>query len=124
MILLIGLNHKTAPLAVREKLFAGCEEKQNLLSDVLLMPGVQEVLYISTCNRVELVCVMDGEKETIQGAKRFLSQSGGLTDQEVAPHQRGRGQSRERSPRWWHPAGIHLSQPEGGSLRSLGPYWV
>jgi len=84
MILLIGLNHKTAPLAVREKLFAGCEEKQNLLSDVLLMPGVQEVLYISTCNRVELVCVMDGEKETIQGAKRFLSQSGGLTDQEVA----------------------------------------
>jgi len=84
MILLIGLNHKTAPLAVREKLFAGCEEKQNLLSDVLLLPGVQEVLYISTCNRVELVCVMDGEKETIQGAKRFLSQSGGLTDQEVA----------------------------------------
>jgi len=46
MILLIGLNHKTAPLAVREKLFAGCEEKQNLLSDVLLLPGVQETLYI------------------------------------------------------------------------------
>jgi glutamyl-tRNA reductase len=84
MILLIGLNHKTAPLAVREKLFAGCEEKQNLLSDVLLLPGVQETLYISTCNRVELVCVMDGEGETIHGLKRFLSQSGGLTDEEVA----------------------------------------
>jgi glutamyl-tRNA reductase len=84
MILLIGLNHKTAPLAVREKLFAGCEEKQNLLSDVLCIPGVQETLYISTCNRVELVCVMDGDKATIQGTKRFLAQSGGLTDQEVA----------------------------------------
>ena len=84
MILLIGLNHKTASLAVREKLFAGCEEKQNLLSDVLCLPGVQETLYISTCNRVELVCVMDGEGETIQGLKQFLSQSGGLTDQEVA----------------------------------------
>jgi len=83
MILLIGLNHKTAPLAVREKLFAGCEEKNNLLSDVLLLPGVQEVIYISTCNRVELVCVMDGERETIHGMKRFLSQSGGLTDQEA-----------------------------------------
>jgi len=84
MILLIGLNHKTAPLAVREKLFAGCEEKQNLLSDVLLLPGVQETLYISTCNRVELVCVVDGEGETIHGLKQFLSQSGSLTDQEVA----------------------------------------
>jgi len=84
MILLIGLNHKTAPLAVREKLFAGCEEKKNLLSDLLGLPGVQEALYISTCNRVELVAVMDGEGKTIQGLKRFLSQSGGLTDQEVA----------------------------------------
>ena len=84
MIILIGLNHKTAPLAVREKLFAGCEEKQNLLSEVLCLPGVQEALYISTCNRVELVAVMDGEGKTIQGLKRFLSQSGGLTDQEVA----------------------------------------
>jgi glutamyl-tRNA reductase len=84
MILLIGLNHKTAPLAVREKLFAGCQEKQNLLSDVLRLSGMQETLYISTCNRIELVCVMNGEKETIQGAKRFLAQSGGLTDQEVA----------------------------------------
>ena len=83
MILLIGLNHKTAPLAVREKLFAGCEEKQNLLSDVLLLPGVQETLYISTCNRIELVCVMDGTHKTIQAAKKFLSQSGALTDQEV-----------------------------------------
>ena len=84
MILLIGLNHKTAPIAVREKLFAGCEEKKNLLSDLLGLPGVQEALYISTCNRVELVAVMDGEGKTIQGLKRFLSQSGGLTDQEVA----------------------------------------
>ena len=84
MILLIGLNHKTAPLAVREKLFAGCEEKQNLLSDVFRLPGVQETLYISTCNRVELVAVMDGEKETIQGLKSFLARSGGLTDQEAA----------------------------------------
>ena len=84
MILLIGLNHKTAPLAVREKLFAGCEEKQNLLSDVLRLRGVQETLYISTCNRVELVAVMDGEEETIQTPKSFLAQSGGLTDQEVA----------------------------------------
>ena len=84
MILLIGLNHKTAPLAVRERLFAGCEEKKNLLSDLLGLPGVQETFYISTCNRVELIAVMDGEGKTIQGLKSLLARSGGLTDQEVA----------------------------------------
>src|ERR1035437_6872234 len=84
MILLIGFHHKTAPLAVREKLFAGCEEKKNLLSDVLRLRGVQETLYLSTCNRVELVAVMDGEEETIHTPKSFLAQSGGQTDQEVA----------------------------------------
>jgi len=87
MILLIGLNHKTAPLAVREKLFAGCEEKQNLLSDVLRLPGVQETLYISTCNRVELVAVMDGEKETIQGSGHWLERfpDGGIILRGVYP---------------------------------------
>ena len=84
MILLIGLNHKTAPIAVREKLFTGCEEKKNLLPDLLGLAGVQESLYISTCNRVELVCVVDGEDKTIKALKNFLSRSGGLTDQEAA----------------------------------------
>ena len=84
MILLIGLNHKTAPIAVREKLFAGCEEKKNLLPDLLELPGVQEILYISTCNRIEMVCVMDGGDETIKALKSSLALSGGLTNQEAA----------------------------------------
>jgi glutamyl-tRNA reductase len=84
MILLIGLNHKTAPLAVREKLFAGCEEKKDLLFDFLALPGVQEILYLSTCNRIELLAVADGEDQTIQRLKSFLARSGGLADQEAA----------------------------------------
>ncbi len=74
MILLIGLNHKTAPLALREKLFAGCEERKNLLSDLLRLQGVQEALHISTCNRIELLAVVDGV-EAIQAPKNFLSKA-------------------------------------------------
>ena len=55
MIVLTGLNHKTAPIAVREKIFAGCQEKKDLLPDLLAINGVEEVLYLSTCNRVEII---------------------------------------------------------------------
>ncbi|HOW57584.1 MAG TPA: hypothetical protein PKZ12_06250, partial [Smithellaceae bacterium] len=68
MIILIGLNHMTAPLALREKLFAGCEEKKNLLAELLAIAGVREAMYLTTCNRVEILAVIDG----CEGAERNL----------------------------------------------------
>lgn len=86
MIVLIGLNHKTAPLAVREKVFAGCQEEKNLLPQLLAIQGVQEVLYLSTCNRIELAAFIDGLEDTVQALRDFLAQSGGLTQKEASDH--------------------------------------
>jgi glutamyl-tRNA reductase len=83
MIVLVGLNHKTAPLAVREKLFAGCREEVNLLADLLTIDGVREILHLSTCNRVELVASVDETLPTINALKSFLARYGGLTDDEA-----------------------------------------
>ena len=83
MIVLVGLNHKTAPLAVREKLFAGCREEVNLLADLLTIDGVREILHLSTCNRVELVASVDETPPTINALKSFLARYGGLTDDEA-----------------------------------------
>lgn len=83
MIVLVGLNHKTAPLAVREKLFAGCREEANLLADLLTIDGVREILHLSTCNRVELVASVDEIPVTIHALKSFLARYGGLTDDEA-----------------------------------------
>ncbi len=58
----------TAPLALREKLFAGCEEKKNLLAELLAIAGVREAMYLTTCNRVEILAVIDG----CEGAERNL----------------------------------------------------
>jgi len=55
MIVLTGLNHKTASVAVREKIFAGCREKKDLLPALMAINGVEEALYLSTCNRVEII---------------------------------------------------------------------
>ncbi len=84
MIILIGLNHKTAPLAVRERLFAGCEEAQDLLPEFLAIEGVAETLFLATCNRVEVIAVIEDNPETIAKLKTALMKKGGLTDDESA----------------------------------------
>ncbi len=83
MIVLIGVNHKTAPLAVREKIFAGCEEEKDLFSRLLSLKGVQEVLHISTCNRIEIIASIEGEEETVRSLFDFLAQNGNLTQAEA-----------------------------------------
>ncbi len=60
MILLLGVNHKKTPLAVREKLAlsSGYEEPLELLGKI---EGIKEYYLLSTCNRVEvLVSVKEG----------------------------------------------------------------
>ena len=44
MILLLGVNHKTAPLAVREKIFSGCQEENNLLISEFTEEEVYEAI--------------------------------------------------------------------------------
>ncbi len=55
MIVVAGLSHKTAPIAVREKLALGRDQIPELLARALEMPAIGEAMLISTCNRVELV---------------------------------------------------------------------
>lgn len=84
MIVIVGLNHKTAPLAVREKLFAGCQKEMNLLNDLLSIEGVSEILHLSTCNRVELVAAADKAKSAVDELRAYLAHFGGLTPDEAA----------------------------------------
>ena len=84
MIVLIGLNHKTAPIAVREKVFAGCQEEKDLLSSLRSVTGVGEVLYLSTCNRIEIIAIVEEPEDAVQSLSYFLAMSGGLTEREAA----------------------------------------
>ncbi len=53
MIRLLGLNHKTAPIEVREK-FVFCEEDIKRFVPLLKEKGFQGAVVISTCNRTEI----------------------------------------------------------------------
>jgi len=83
MIALIGLNHKTAPLAVREKLFAGCQEESDLPVRLTAVCGIREAMFLSTCNRIEILTRIDGQEETLYKLRDFLAASGGLTPEEA-----------------------------------------
>jgi len=52
---LIGVNHKTAPVEVRERIAIPESRLPEALRSFTQHPGVQEGLILSTCNRVELL---------------------------------------------------------------------
>jgi len=73
-ILLIGLNHKTAPVEIRECIgFAGDESNQ-ALHDLHALEAVHEVLLVSTCNRVEVLATTPAKDEAARQIVTFLSE--------------------------------------------------
>ena len=54
----LGLNHKTAPLSLRERVAFGPENIHSALDELRQQEGIQEACILSTCNRTELYCVV------------------------------------------------------------------
>jgi glutamyl-tRNA reductase len=52
---LIGVNHKSAPLEVRERLAIPESRLPDTCRDLTAHPGIEEGVIISTCNRVEVI---------------------------------------------------------------------
>lgn len=53
-IYISGVNYKTTPLAIREKLSFNLEEQRNALGQITNLPCVSECVLLSTCNRTEV----------------------------------------------------------------------
>ena len=51
----LGVNHKSAPIKIREKLAFGKDSIPRALSEIKKIEGVNEVVLISTCNILYLV---------------------------------------------------------------------
>jgi glutamyl-tRNA reductase len=65
-----GLNHKTAPVAVREKLYLHATEIPELLAK--FKEHLSECFVLSTCNRTEVYAVTDSAEVDIDFYKRLL----------------------------------------------------
>ena len=53
-LVMIGINHETAPVAARERLAFDRAECEEALGELLARPDVAEAMLLSTCNRTEL----------------------------------------------------------------------
>jgi glutamyl-tRNA reductase len=53
-LLVIGINHKTAPLSVREKMSFSKEHQITLLKELLDEADINEAVVLTTCNRTEI----------------------------------------------------------------------
>lgn len=58
-LVVLGLNHRTAPIEVRERIVFDAVRLPAALASLCALPGVTEALIVSTCNRTELYCVGD-----------------------------------------------------------------
>ena len=64
-LLALGLNHQTAPLALREQVALAPERTGDALRELRALAGVQEAAVISTCNRTELYCRVAAGAEAV-----------------------------------------------------------
>jgi glutamyl-tRNA reductase len=71
MLFVIGINHKTAPLSVRERLTFHPEESEATFARLLRLPDVQEIALLSTCNRTEIYGV--GTSASMQAIRDWLA---------------------------------------------------
>jgi glutamyl-tRNA reductase len=73
-IVLLGINHKTAPVALRECIAFSGDESIAALQTLHRQPDIDEVLLFSTCNRVELLFVTDNKTRTVSATKNFIAE--------------------------------------------------
>lgn len=64
-ILAFGINHKTAPVEIREKVAFAPAQIADALRDLVSRPHVQEAAIVSTCNRTELYCGLDQQNHDV-----------------------------------------------------------
>ena len=80
---LLGVNHKTASVEVREQLAIPERRLPDALRDLMQVPGVGEGMILSTCNRVEVLA------QTANGStdlRQFFRQHFSLDASLYEPH--------------------------------------
>lgn len=77
-IINIGMNHKTAPVELRECMARDPDSVFLVLKAMRESPLIQEGLFLSTCNRVEALYITESADESMGVVIKLLEKVGGL----------------------------------------------
>ena len=84
MIVVVGVNHETAPVAVREALAFPKEQLPEALTRAREVAGLAEAVILSTCNRVEVYG--RAAAVSLDAVSAFLARYHGRQPEDIAPH--------------------------------------
>ncbi len=84
-LLLVGLNHRTAKLDLRQMASFNAEQLLEGLKRLSERPGILESMIVSTCNRVEVLSGMDPQVDGIATIESFLSEYSGIPLAQLQP---------------------------------------
>ena len=83
-VLCLGISHKTAPVALRERLAMPDAEAQRLLRGTVAGPAVEEAVVISTCNRTEVYLTVTDTVAAETAVLGALASRAGIRPTELA----------------------------------------
>jgi glutamyl-tRNA reductase len=84
-LVLLGINHNTAPIEIRERLAIPAGRLADATRTLLHQPGIHEGLILSTCNRVELLTYQDDASQQVD-LPRFLHEYFAVPIATLTPH--------------------------------------
>jgi glutamyl-tRNA reductase len=88
-LVLLGINHNTAPIEVRERLAIPIGRLADATRTLVHQPGIREGLILSTCNRVELITLQEDTSATEDNKAdllRFLHEYFAVSANDIQPH--------------------------------------
>ncbi|MFJ1459634.1 glutamyl-tRNA reductase [Nocardia wallacei] len=85
-VLLVGISHRSAPVAVLEKVAVTEDDRPKLTDRMLASQHVSEAMIVSTCNRVEVYAVVDAFHGGLAEVGDLLAKHSGLPLPELTRH--------------------------------------
>jgi glutamyl-tRNA reductase len=86
-IVAVGLNHRTAPVELRERLAVPEARLPEALARLKRWPGIDEGVILSTCNRVELYAVVKDTELGLESLSEYLvTIAADVSPEQVEPH--------------------------------------
>ena len=85
-VIVVGLNHRTAPLELLERVTVAPDRLAKALADVRSRVSLDEVVILSTCMRTEVYATADRFHPAVQDIRNFLCESSFSAPEDVADH--------------------------------------
>jgi glutamyl-tRNA reductase len=85
-IVIVGLNHRTAPIELREQLALANGRIEEARRQLLDFDPIRETVVLSTCNRVEVIACAEDARAATEHITAFLAHQHGMNRAALQPH--------------------------------------